>query len=618
MIENKINMKELGYYNVATISPRVKIANPAKNMEEMIRLVKENHSKAQVLVFPELSLTGYTCEDLFLMETTHIETLKSLERLTELNGLDNLLIFGMPIRYKSKLYNVAVVVHKGKIIGMVPKTFLPEYNEFYEKRWFTSGQEFMEEYPNGVIIDNYLLSTNQIFNYGDLNIAIEICEDMWAVKSPSNESAIQGAHLIVNLSASSELIGKSELRKKIASVQSEKTMTAYCYASSGFLESTKDVVFSGHSFMYELGSLVGESKKFEEETVTIYTIDKNKIDNHRIRNKTFGSTKTTKNFTTVEIREISLFDELYLTYNPYPFIPKKENPERAEEIIAIQTTALKRRLMSIGTDTKIILGLSGGLDSTLALLIALRTTSPKNIYAYSLPGPGTSENTKANSKELAMKSGINFKEISIESEVSLHLKNIEHDIINDITYENVQARIRTTLLFNLSNKHGGIVLGTGNLSESALGFCTYSGDHMSNYNINISIPKTLVRYLVEHFYKEINLSKVLKKIVKTKVSPELKKLQKGEVQDTEKILGPYYLHDFFLYHYIRNSFDDKKIEFIANLAFINKKSLISSTLKTFRHRFNKSQFKRTVAPAGVMVGSVSLSPRGSFRMPDEL
>jgi NAD+ synthase (glutamine-hydrolysing) len=613
------DLTKLGYYNIATLSPKVHIARPKRNMQEMISLINKHKDEAQILCFPELSLSGYTCEDLFLKEELYADIKESLKSLSEIKNLNNLIIFGMPIRLKGRVYNSGVVVYRGEIIAIVPKYYLPEYNEFYEKRWFTSGQEFMLNNPEGCLVDGVLMSTNQIVDYQDLKISLEICEDIWAPDSPSIKHSIEGAHLIVNLSASPELVGKNTLRKKMCDVHSEKTMSAYCYVSSGYLESTKDVVFAGHSFMYELGTLLGESERFKEETVTFYTVDKMRIDNYRIRNKTFGSSANNVKYNYIDINEISLIDNIYREYSPTPFLPKEGDTERIKNIIDIQSTGLKRRLAVLGDNAKVVLGLSGGLDSTLALLVALQATKPSNIYAYSFPGPGTSKNTRDNSKELANLTGINFKEISIESEVELHLKNISHAVENDITYENVQARIRTMHLFNLANKVGGLVLGTGDLSEIALGWCTFNGDHMSNYNVNASIPKTLVKHLVQYFYKENHIKDVLSLIVKTKISPELKKMkEETDVQSTEDILGPYYLHDFFLYHYIRNSFTSDKIIFIAKKTFLGKDSLIDKTFITFKTRFNKNQFKRSVASAGPKVGTVSLSPRGDWRMPDEI
>ena len=617
-------LSKLGYYNVAAISPEVFIGDPEKNMNEMIRLVHENKDKAQILVFPELSLTGYTCEDLFLKEDMYKKIQKSLKKIKEIQKYNNLVVFGLPIFFEDRLYNTGVFCYKGKIIGVVPKYYLPEYNEFYEKRWFTSGEEFHNKYPEGTKIkDSFIelkdvhFGINQIIKYGKLKISMEICEDIWSPLPPSTFHSIEGAHLNLNLSASPELVGKNSLRKKLCDAHSERTLSAYLYVSSGYMESTKDVVFGGHSFSYEMGTFLGESDRFSRETKSMYTIDLERIQNHRRRNKTYGSSLSSKKYNYFSIDEISKIEEIYRKYKKHPFLPAGKADSRVEDIIKIQTKGLSRRLESIGHDTKIVLGLSGGLDSTLALLVALESTAPRNIIAISMPGPGTSKRTRDNAKKLAKKSGVNFQEIDINSEVELHLKNIKHNNETDVTYENVQARIRTLHLFNLANKYGGIVLGTGDLSEIALGWCTYNGDHMSSYNVNASIPKTLVKYLVEYFYKDDNLKSILKSIVDTKISPELKKNSGSEIiQATESIIGPYELHDLFLYHYIKNSHSDAKIMYIAERLY-EKEYDVKKWYQLFKTRFKQNQFKRTVMTAGPKVGTVSLSPRGDWRMPDE-
>ena len=614
------NLKKLGYYNVAAITPEVFIANPKKNMKKMISLIKENKDKADILVFPELSLTGYSCEDLFLKKELYNQIEESLTFLDDISDLNNLIIFGMPFSINDRLYNTGVYVYKGKIIGVVPKYYLPEYNEFYEKRWFSSGEDFHKRYPQGLKKDDYIIGINQIIEYGDLKIALEVCEDIWSPLPPSAYHAIEGAHLIINLSASPELVGKDVLRKKLCDAHSERTLSAYLYVSSGYTESTKDVVFGGHSFMYEMGTFLGESPRFEKECISIFSLDLERIENHRKRNKTYASfiDKASK-YSYIKLKKVVKTKALYREYRAYPFLPKNKSDNRISDIIKIQSAGLKRRLLAIGNETKVVLGLSGGLDSTLALLIALESTDKKNIYAVSMPGPGTSNRTRENAKKLARKTGVNFQEIEITKEVNVHLDNINHSIENDVTYENVQARIRTLHLFNLANKYGGIVLGTGDLSEIALGWCTFNGDHMSSYNVNASIPKTLVKYLVEYFYYKKNLKNTLKDIVETKISPELMKNEDGkdDKQSTEDIIGPYELHDLFLYHYIKNSHSDKKILFIAKKVF-GKKYDIKKWYKIFKTRFVKNQFKRTVMVAGPKVGTVSLSPRGDWRMPDEV
>lgn len=623
---------KFGYRNIAVITPLLHLGNPKANALEMIKCAKESAEKeALVSLFPELSLTGYSCEDLFHggdLYSTMEEAI--LEVVKESKKIKTVMVFGLPFAVDGRLYNCAMVINQGKILGVVPKTHLPNYKEFYEQRFFTSGRTLNTKVK--ILGQEVLVSTDQIFSVNGMKFGIEICEDLWSPIPPSSKLALAGAGVILNLSASNELVGKNQYRKDLISQQSARLNCVYAYVSSGPKESTKDVVFSGAGLICENGSILAESPRYvlDQSVITVSTIDLDKINSERRKNTTYGNEPSEK--MTVVDSEIKgyVVTKLARKYEPKPFVPGNLGEglnDRLEEILNIQSVGLARRMMSVKTN-QLVLGLSGGLDSTLAALVAIRALEKlnldaKNLLAISMPGFGTSSRTKQQSKDLAEQIGVTFQEIDISLVTKQHLKDIDHENILDNTYENAQARERTQILFDLANKHKGIVVGTGNLSELALGWATFNGDHMSNYGVNGSIPKTLVRHLVQYVANNSSEEKrqVLERVLNTVVSPELLPTNaKGEIeQSTEDILGPYELHDFFLFHYLRNGFPKDKIHFIAKEVFKGKyeEEKIEKTLNTFYKRFYQNQFKRTTLPPGPKVGSVSLSPRGDWRAPDE-
>lgn len=633
MKKNNYNLH--GFVKVATCSPKIFLANPLENAKQTLKLFKQTvENESLIAVFPELGLTGYTCEDLFHSQDLLDETKKALKWLTlETVAIKGILVVGFPYQLvDGRIYNMAAVISEGKILGMIPKTHLPNYNEFYEKRWFTDGGNVCEKIEEQG--QSFLISSHQIFQINNqVILGVEICEDLWAPNPPSTNLVLNGANCIVNLSASNELINKSQYRKDLILQQSARLNCAYLYASASSWESSKDIVFGGHCLIVENGSLLSENDRFSfEDSILMNEIDFNKLQMERRKNPTLTNSKiispVIKNHLTIDY---SLWN-LSRSYPQNPFVPKNnaQLQERSEEILQIQATGLARRLFSINKP-KILLGLSGGLDSTLALLVALEAIKKTNqpvtdIICISMPGFGTSSRTKNQAEILAKNAGVTFKEIDISETVRSHFKDIGHDEnLHNVVYENSQARERTQILFDLANKEGGLVLGTGDLSELALGWATYNGDHMANYNVNASIPKTLVKHLVSFYaeYKTANkdFQEVLKQIVLTKISPELlPPNSQGEIaQETEEVIGPYLLHDFFLFHYIRNGFSESKIELLAQLTFkdVYSHEVINKWLQVFFKRFKTNQFKRTTMPPGPKVGSVSLSPRGDWRCPDE-
>lgn len=628
-----MDLSKFGYLRISARSPRLFLAKPGLNAKEIIKeSIIEEKKGSQVVLFPELSLTGYTCEDLFhsseLLEETEAALTEIVNKSKKINSL---IVFGLPFQLdEGKLLNCACIVFKGKILAMIPKNHRPNYGEFYEKRWFSSGYDVHQE----VNINNQkvLVSAHQIVKFKKALIGVEICEDLWSPSPPSVNLALNGANIILNLSASNELIGKSSYRLELVKQQSARLNCAYIYASAGSFESTKDVVFGGHCLIAENGTLLAEIKELNFDSKGVITdIDLEKISLERRRNSTFSMTPT---FNKVIVKEIDFnykIKSLIRKYSNSPFIPQKQEDlnQRTQEILNIQAMGLARRLLSLPKNSrKIVLGLSGGLDSTLALLVTIEACRKinqdiKEIKTISMPGFGTSERTRKQAQDLAKAAGVSFEEISIVENVREHLKSIKHqENDHSVVFENAQARERTMILFNLANKFGGLVLGTGDLSELALGWCTYNGDQNSNYNVNASIPKTLVKFLVKNYAQNTNkeFKETLEKIVNTEISPELLPTKKGKIsQKTEDILGPYEVHDFILFHYLRNGFNEKKIEFLLNETFSKKYSNkeLSSWLKLFFKRFKTQQFKRTTLPPGPKVGSVSLSPRGDWRMPDE-
>ncbi|KKT41124.1 NAD(+) synthase [Candidatus Giovannonibacteria bacterium RIFCSPHIGHO2_02_43_13] len=654
-------MENFGYIKIAAVSPPLKVADMEYNAEKIIEFAKKAETNgAKIIVFPELSTTGYTSADLFFQRKLLEKSTESLNKIkTFSEEIKSLIIVGAPIETSGKLFNAAIVICKGKILGIVPKTYIPGYKEFYEERWFASARDLTATFFSSELLGNDIpISTDILFRFSgfpEAVLGIEICEDLWTPNPPSSYQAPHGANIIANLSASNELVGKADYRKDLVIQQSARIISAYIHSSCGVNESTTDLVFGGHAIIAENGTIIKESKRFERDGEIIYgDIDIEHLLHDRAKTTSFGESireSPKKDFRFIEIpnfdvgRPSGRVTSLSRHIDPYPFVPQNtlELDKRSEEIFSIQTAGLAKRLESARMN-KIILGLSGGLDSTLALLVAVKTCellklSKKNIYAFTMPGFGTSKRTKSNAKKLAEALGITLEEINILKGVTVHLAELKHKGAEDVTYQNTQARYRTMILMNKSNQLHGIVLGTGDLSEIALGWCTFNGDHISHYNVNASIPKTLVKYLVNWVSEQkefLGAQKVLKDILATPISPELVTVRqardkKTKIQETEKLVGPYALHDFFLYHFVRWGSSTSKILFLAKLAFQEAKlplgSLASKSkfteaeikkwLKVFITRFFKNQWKRSVMPDGPKVGSVSLSPRGDWRMPSD-
>ncbi|GAB6011942.1 NAD(+) synthase [Viscerimonas tarda] len=631
-------MNNYGFVRVASAIPRVKVADCDYNTDEIIKLIAEAEKKnVSVVVFPETCITSYTAEDLFHQRLLLDEALLSLDRIRQKSSAwDIVAMVGMPLEIGSNLYNVAVVVQGGKIAGVVPKTFLPNYGEFYDKRWFSSSRELNQNtvelcgqtVPVGIDI---------IFQTPDLKFAIELCEDLWTPVPPSGIHSLYGAEVIFNLSASNETTGKHLYRKNLVSQQSARCIAGYVYASAGNGESTTDLVFSGSSLIAEYGQILAEGERFSfESQLTVADVDVDRLRNDRIKNKSFTTSEYDK-WGKASYRIIKLAvpekdkkpDEFPLNrwVNPTPFVPSPEElNERCSEIFAIQVGGLAKRLLHVNGCSAVI-GVSGGLDSTLALLALAKTFDklriPKeNITGITMPGFGTTGRTYNNAIALMRSLGVTVKDIPIRDAVAQHFKDIEQDdAIHDITYENSQARERTQILMDYANKVNGLVIGTGDLSELALGWCTYNGDHMSMYAVNSGIPKTLVKTLVKWVadtQMDENSKAVLQDIIDTPISPELlPATENGEIaQKTEDTVGPYILHDFFLYNIMRFGFEPKKVYYLAKHAFRGEFSdeVILKWLKVFYRRFFTQQFKRSCMPDGPKVGSINLSPRGDWRM----
>ena len=631
-----------GFIKVAAAVPNVKVADCSFNEMHIENLVAQAEGKGvEIICFPELSMTGYTCGDLFAQQLLLDSAENALFRLLDFTrSLNIITIIGMPVQMNSTLINSAVVIQGGKILGIVPKTYLPNYKEFHEKRWFTSALDH-ESTNVHICGQNVPVSRNIIFNTTQGKFAVELCEDMWAPIPPSSELALRGAEIIFNLSADNEGICKHKYVCSLIAQQSARCIAGYVFSSCGFGESTQDVVFAGNGIIYENGLMLAHSKRFSfEEQLVITEIDVEKIRAERRMNSTFGtSVGTLSQKDTINVDCTShMLGELKLTrkIDPHPFVPTgAELDERCEEIFAIQVQGLAQRIVHTNAAT-VVLGISGGLDSTLALLVCAKTMDKlkrkrKDIIGVTMPGFGTTDRTYHNAISLMQSLGITIKEISIKDACIQHFKDIGHNIdVQDVTYENAQARERTQILMDLANKFNGFVVGTGDLSELALGWATYNADHMSNYGVNCSIPKTLVKHLVtwvaQNSIDEESKATLLD-IVDTPISPELIPADKyGNIQQkTEDLVGPYELHDFFLYNFIRFGFSPSKIYFLAQQAFNSNEgitakyddSTIKKWLTTFCRRFFTQQFKRSCLPDGPKVGSVSLSPRGDWRMPSD-
>ena len=625
-----------GFVKVAAAVPRVKVADCKFNSERLEGLITIAEGKGvQILTFPEMCITGYTCGDLFaqqlLLEQAEMALIQILNSTRQ---LDIISILGMPVVVNSTVINAAVVIQKGKILGVVPKTYLPNYKEFYEQRWFTSALQVSE---NSVRLCGQIvpMGNNLLFETAETTFGIEICEDLWATVPPSSSLALQGAEIIFNLSADDEGIGKHNYLCSLISQQSARCISGYVFSSSGFGESTTDVVFAGNGLIYENGYLLARSERFcMEEQLIINEIDVECIRAERRVNTTFAANKANcpgKEAVRISTEFVNSKDlNLTRTFNPHPFVPQgSELNSRCEEIFSIQIAGLAQRLLHTGARTAVI-GISGGLDSTLALLVCVKTfdklgLSRKDILGITMPGFVTTDRTYHNAIDLMNSLGVSIREISIREACIQHFKDIGHDLnIHDVTYENSQARERTQILMDIANQTWGMVIGTGDLSELALGWATYNGDHMSMYGVNAGIPKTLVKHLVqwvaENGMDETSKATLLD-IVDTPISPELIPAdENGEIkQKTEDLVGPYELHDFFLYYFLRFGFRPSKIYFLAQTAFsgVYDDETIKKWLQTFFRRFFNQQFKRSCLPDGPKVGSISISPRGDWRMPSD-
>jgi NAD+ synthase (glutamine-hydrolysing) len=616
-----------GFIKTAAATPHITVANPSANALEIIKLINQaNACGVELLVFPELSITGYTCGELFLSDVIIQSVSNALNTVCKASiGKKCLVFLGSPIWYHGKIYSCAVVCQNGKILGVIPKTALPTYSEFYELRYFVSGKYISSSID--LCGQTVLFGTDIIFAAKDNNnvkISAEICEDMFIPSPPSNLHAQSGASIIVNLSASNEFIGKSDYRKTLIKSQSGRLAVGYVYASAGSGESVSDIIFSGKRIIAENGEILVESAIFENSGLTISEIDTQKLAYERRRLNVFETVSNVYRTVKFSFSEVSTNLTRYIS--PLPFVPDNAKliSERAELILQMQSRALSERLKLTKLDA--VIGVSGGLDSTLALIVIVRSykllgKNKKNIIAVTMPGDGTSTKTMVNVSNLSEVIGIPIRKVFINSAVEAHLNNIKHSGIKDTVYENAQARERTQILMDIANAENGLVVGTCDLSENALGWCTYNGDHASMYAINSSVPKTLVKYLILYEANRVKkYKKVLTNILNTEISPELLPTINGEIsQKTEDIIGPFELHDFFLYYTVRFGQTPDKTLLLALKAFKKKYSEaeIKKHLKTFIKRFFSNQFKRNCTPDGVKIGTISLSPRGDWRMATE-
>ncbi len=627
---------KFGFITVAAAIPSVKVADTEYNIKQIEDFVAQAEGRGvEIIVFPELSVTGYSCQDLFLQQLLVEQAEVAVMQLLDFSRkLDIICIVGAPVNISGSLYNCAVVIQHGVILGIIPKTYLPNYGEFYEKRWFTSSKDLkptdIRYAGNSVSITPgptlFRTSDNALFG-------VEICEDVWAAEPCSNKLALAGADIIFNLSASDELIGKHIYLMNLLSQQSARTISGYVYSGCGFGESTQDVVYGGNALIYENGTLLSESERFSfKPQMIVNQIDIEKLRVERQKNTTFvncrdDSNAVIKQTVVVQPKNFSLLREI----DALPFVPDDNDMEHScNEIFSIQVAGLAKRIMHTACK-HLIVGISGGLDSTLALLVCVKTfdklgMNRKGIVGVTMPGFGTTDRTYNNALSLMNSLGVTIREISIADSVKVHFNDIGHDIsVHDVTYENSQARERTQILMDLSNQLKGMVVGTGDLSELALGWATYNGDHMSMYGVNAGIPKTLIKYLVRDVaYNAVDEKSrnTLLDIIDTPISPELIPAEEdGTIkQKTEDLVGPYELHDFFLYYFLRFGFRPSKIYLLARKAFDAadyEDDTIKHWIKVFFHRFFTQQFKRSCLPDGPKVGSVSLSPRGDWRMPSD-
>lgn len=620
-----------GFVKVAAGTPKIQVADCIHNTEEILKIIKEMETEgAKIMAFPELCITGYTCEDLF-WQNVLLDSAKDrlLWLADQTSDVDALIFVGLPLEAEGKLYNAAAVLNHGKILGFVPKTSLPNYAEYYEMRHFTPADDLMrfirmgkEEIPFG---RNLLFTCPQV---PGIQVAVEICEDLWIPNPPSIKHALAGANVIVNLSAGDEVTGKDVYRRQLVNGQSARLICAYIYATAGEGESTTDLVFAGHNIISENGAMLAEAERFKNQTIYA-DLDIKRLWAERRRMTTFPAAQR-EGYLTIPFTLHQEETKLERTFPRKPFVPsnKDEREKRCDEILTIQAMGLKKRLQHTYSKSA-VLGISGGLDSTLALLVTARAfdylgMDRKQITAVTMPCFGTTDRTYRNACDLTRKLGATLMEVDIKAAVMQHFSDIGHDPEkHDVTYENSQARERTQVIMDIANKNGGMVIGTGDLSELALGWATYNGDHMSMYSVNCSVPKTLVRHLVRYYADTCNdeeLSRILIDVLETPVSPELLPPKDGEIaQKTEDLVGPYELHDFFLYYMLRAGYEPDKIYRIACKTFEGKyeKEVLLKWLKNFYRRFFMQQFKRSCLPDGPKVGTVAVSPRGDLRMPSD-
>lgn len=621
-----------GMLRVAAASLKLKVANPSYNKSEIIAVIDDAVNKnVNVLVTPELSITGYTSADLFFTNTLLEGAKRALFEIVNYTlGKNIVVVVGMPVEYFNKLYNCAVVIYDGKIKGVVPKIHIANYNEFYEKRWFASGSDFAT--PKSINLCGFETKIgSQLFDLGNgAVLGAELCEDLWVPNPPSATLSLNGANVIVNLSASDEYVSKAEYRRGLVFNQSASCVSAYIYAGASACESSTDLVYSGATIIAENGVIMAEGERFSFENVlTVADVDIEKLNILRKKNMSFENAPND-----VEIIDCKLENDnndlSYRYVDPNPFVPsdKSEVRQRCEEIFAIQSTGLAKRIMHVGSNGAVV-GVSGGLDSTLALLVSVDAMKrlgkdSSSVLGITMPGFGTTDRTYTNAIKLMQSLGVEVKEISIKDACIQHMKDIGHDeSVKDVVYENLQARERTQILFDVANKYNKLLVGTGDLSEIAMGWCTYNADHMSMYGVNASVPKTLVRYLIEYVAEisDNETAEILRDVLDTPVSPELLPPdENGNIQQkTEEKIGPYELHDFFLYNFVRFGFSKAKLQKLAEKAFCGKYNSveIEKWLNEFIKRFFNNQFKRSCIPDSPKVGSVSLSPRGDWRMPSD-
>ncbi|MCO7125716.1 NAD(+) synthase [Sporolactobacillus shoreicorticis] len=630
-------MKSMNFIRVAAACPVTRVADVATNIMNIKKCIDqavEQHAK--LIVFPELCVTSYTCADLFLQKQLLDQAALGVKELCAYSaGKDIMIAVGSPLYAETVVYNCAYILFDGDVLGIVPKSYIPNYEEFYERRWFSSGREIIGHSVDLSFQKSIPFGIDLLFQSGPFQIGFEICEDLWSVVPPSSYLSLAGAQLIGNLSASNEVVSKADYRHALVASQSAKCIASYLYAGAGTGESSTDVVFGGELLIAENGNMLAKNERFQRENQVVTSIiDIDRLNLQRIKNISFREASSTvpwevrKIFFTYKNTEFGVFDR---AIDKHPFVPSdvKQREQRCSEIFNIQVAALAKRMEHTGLK-KAVIGISGGLDSTLTLLVIVKTYDllgydRKNIITVTLPGFGTTDRTYQNAVSLCKKLETDFREVNIVAACLQHFKDIGHDpAIHDVTYENVQARERTQILMDIANKESGLVIGTGDLSELALGWSTYNGDHMSMYAVNCSVPKTLVRYLVRYVAEEETtkeISEILRDVLDTPVTPELlPKDAEGKIaQKTEDIVGPYELHDFFLYYFVRSAFTPAKILFLAKAAFadVYDEAVIRKWLDVFIRRFFSMQFKRSAIPDGPKVGTVSLSPRGDWRMPSD-